>query len=444
VLRFGTDGVRGVANADLTPEVVLALGRAASRVLGGWRFVVGRDTRISGSMLEAALSAGLASEGAQVLTLGVVPTPVVAHFAATEGMPGAMISASHNPYTDNGVKLFAAGGRKLEAPVEAALEAELHALLAREAPSESFTGDAVGSIVVESAIDHYAAAINDSIAARSFAGMHAVVDCANGAASVIGPQVLRSLGVTVDVIHAEPDGTNINAGCGSTHPADLQRAVMARSADVGIAFDGDADRVILVDSNGQIVDGDEIIAVCASDLHKRGRLTGETIVVTVMSNLGLRVGMRDRGIHVIETPVGDRHVMEVLEAEGFALGGEQSGHVIFREVATTGDGLLTAVQVLDVMARTEWSLADLVAASMTKLPQVLRNIRIEGGAQAVAERAAAQVQQVADRLGDEGRVLVRASGTEPVVRVMVEATSSDLSEQVADELASIVETCRAE
>jgi phosphoglucosamine mutase len=439
VLRFGTDGVRGVANTDLTPELVLALGRAAARVLGGWRFVVGRDTRISGSMLEAALCAGLASEGVQVTSLGVVPTPVVAHEAAREGVPGAMVSASHNPYTDNGVKLFAGGGRKLPEETEAALEAELHRLLRKEAPVETFTGDAVGAITAGADLDAYVAMVTDSMAAPSLSGLHAVVDCANGAASTLAPSVLATLGASLHVIHAEPDGTNINSGCGSTHPADLQREVVARGADVGIGFDGDADRAILVDAAGDVVDGDQILAVCAADLQERGRLTGDAVVVTVMSNLGLRLAMAERGIDVVETPVGDRNVLEALESGGYALGGEQSGHVIFRELATTGDGLLTAVQILDVMARTRRSLADLVAAAMTKLPQVLRNVRVHGIAPDVVAAVQREVDAVTERLGADGRVLVRASGTEPVVRVMVEASTSVLADELADELVAIVE-----
>jgi phosphoglucosamine mutase len=438
VLRFGTDGVRGVANTDLTPELVLALGRAVARVVGGSRFVVGRDTRISGSMLEAALCAGLASEGVQVTALGVVPTPVVAFVGAREEIPGAVISASHNPYEDNGVKLFAEGGRKLPEDVEQALEAELHRQVHRDAALEAFTGDAVGRVTARGEVREYADMIADSLASSSFAGLHAVVDCANGSASVLGPHILSSLGLTVDVIHAEPDGTNINSGCGSTHPSDLQAEVVRRGADVGIAFDGDADRVVLADATGATIDGDQIIAICARDLQARDRLTGDAVVVTVMANLGLRVAMRERGIEVVETAVGDRNVLEALEEHGYALGGEQSGHIIFREIATTGDGLLTAVQVVDVMARTGRSLADLAAAAMTRLPQVLRNVRVRGPAPAIAERASAEVRAIAARLGDDGRVLVRASGTEPVVRVMVEAPSSDVAEQLADELVAIV------
>jgi phosphoglucosamine mutase len=438
VLRFGTDGVRGVANADLTPEVALALGRAAARVLGGWRFVVGRDTRISGPLLEAALSAGLAGEGVQVVTLGVVPTPVVAFAAAREAIPGAVISASHNPYSDNGVKLFGTGGRKLADDVEATLEAELHGLLRREATIETFTGDAVGTITAQSVLVPYVESIADAVTASSLSGLRAVVDCANGSASDVAPDALRRLGVTVDVINAEPDGTNINGGCGSTYPADLQRAVVERGADIGIAFDGDADRVLLSDAHGELVDGDEIIAICALDLQARGVLTGDTVVVTVMANLGLRLAMQHHDIKVIETAVGDRNVLAALEDGGYALGGEQSGHIIFRERATTGDGLLTAVQVLDVMARSGVPLAELAASAMTKLPQVLHSVRVSGSAPAVADRVAAEVQAITDRLGSEGRVLVRASGTEPVVRVMVEATSAEEAERTAAELVELV------
>jgi phosphoglucosamine mutase len=444
MLKFGTDGVRGVANAELTPELALALGRAAARVLGGDRFAIGRDTRRSGPMLEAALSAGLVSEGADVELLGVAPTPEVAWWSVTAGAPAAVVSASHNPFADNGIKLFAAGGRKLADDVEERLEHELQRLLgdaAANPPSEAPTGAGVGAVrtVSASARSGYRAAVSGSLAGRDLAGLRALVDCAHGSASVVAPGVLSDLGVDVEVIHAEPDGTNINASCGSTHPQELARLVAERGADVGVAFDGDADRVLLVDAAGELVDGDHIIAICAIDRHERGALAGDSVVVTVMTNLGFRLAMDKRGIHVVETQVGDRYVLEELESRHLHLGGEQSGHVIFRDLATTGDGLLTALQVLDVVVRSGRSLADLAGEAMTRLPQVLRNVRVARRDPAVAERLAGPIAAVEARLGDHGRVLVRPSGTEPLVRVMVEAPTEEEAKAAADELIEAVE-----
>ncbi len=436
-MRFGTDGVRGVANGDLTPEIALALGRAAARVLGGDRFAVGRDTRRSGPLLEAALCAGLASEGADVAMLGVAPTPEVAWWSATQGAPAAVVSASHNPFPDNGIKLFSAGGRKLSDDAEARVEAELRRLLAGDADGGGGprpTGAAVGRLVAADAHAGYGAAVAASLDGRRLHGLSAVVDCAHGASSVVAPGVLAGLGLAVDVIHAEPDGANINDGCGSNHPEALAREVVARGADLGIALDGDADRVQLVDAAGALVDGDQIIALCAIDRHERGVLAGDTVVVTVMTNLGFRLAMEKRGIAVVETAVGDRYVLEALEARGLALGGEQSGHVIFRDLATTGDGLLTAVQTLDAVVRSGRPLADLVADAMTRLPQVLRNVRVAERDPAVVDRLAPAIAAVEARLGPHGRVLVRPSGTEPLVRVMAEAPTAAEAAGAVDEL----------
>jgi phosphoglucosamine mutase len=439
VLKFGTDGVRGVANLDLTPEVVLALGRAAARVLGGWRFVVGRDTRLSGPLLESALVAGLASEGAQVTVLGVAPTPAVAWVGAADGIAGAVISASHNPFEDNGVKLFAPGGRKLGADAEAALEAELHGLLSHQVGTEPRTGDAVGG-VVDGATDlaRWEASVVASLDGRRLDGLRVVVDCANGAASAVAPQVLRALGAQVTVLSDQPDGTNINAGCGSTHPDELQRAVVDAGAQVGIAFDGDADRALAVDASGRLIDGDQIIAVCAIDRRRRSALVGDAVVATVMANLGFRRGMASHGIEVLEVPVGDRHVLEALHDRGFSLGGEQSGHVIFADLATTGDGLLTAVQLLDVVARTGQPLAELADAAMTRLPQVLRNVRVRDRGLDIDAAIGEDLAAAEAELGGEGRVLIRASGTEPLIRVMVEAPTEEQAGTVADRLVAAV------
>lgn len=477
-LKFGTDGVRGVANSELTPELVLALGRAAARVMGGRRWLVGRDTRRSGPLLQAALSAGLASEGARVIDLGVIPTPGVAWMSAAESVPAAMISASHNPFGDNGIKLFASGGRKLSDDAEERLEAELAALADADVPTgtgpveatatsdgrvvisepsperhavhvEAQTagemagppeGARVGSITDDpGAIARYTEHLERSVLdGRRLDGLRVVVDCANGAASATAPRVLRTLGCDLTVLHAEPDGLNINDGCGSTHPADLQREVPRRRAHLGLAFDGDADRVIAVDAEGHLVDGDQLIALLAIDHKQRGELADDTVVVTIMSNLGFRLGMERRGIRVVETQVGDRNVLEALEQGRWSLGGEQSGHIIFRRIATTGDGLLTGLQVLDAMARTGRSLAELANLAMTRLPQVMVNVRVAERRPDLVERLAAPIAEAEAQLAGDGRVVVRVSGTEPVVRVMVEAGSREAAVGIADRLAEAV------
>ncbi|HEX2040031.1 MAG TPA: phosphoglucosamine mutase [Acidimicrobiales bacterium] len=433
-LRFGTDGVRGVAFEELTPELVHALGRAAARTLEGRRFALGRDTRESGPVLQAALAAGLAAEGAEVVDLGVVPTPAVAFASAARGRPAAMVSASHNPWTDNGVKFFTAGGRKLTDEQEERLEAAL-----AEAPT---TGPAADARLDAAVVEEYEAHLRDSIEGRRLDGVRVVLDCAHGAAVQQAPRVFASLGAEVHVMGAAPDGRNINDGCGSTHPEALQRAVVAEGADLGLAFDGDADRVVAVDHEGRLVDGDHLIALCALDLRERGKLHGDTVVVTVMTNLGFRLAMAEHGITVHETQVGDRYVLEALEQGGWSLGGEQSGHVIFRDLATTGDGILTGLQLVDLVRRSGRPLAALAAGAMTRMPQVLRNVR-------VADRSAVdgvrdEVAAVEAELDGSGRVLVRASGTEPVVRVMVEATDAARAEAAAARLAAAVErTCGA-
>jgi phosphoglucosamine mutase len=439
-LRFGTDGVRGVANVELTTELVTALGRAAARVLGTDEpFVIGRDTRRSGPMLEAALVAGICAEGADVVLVGVLPTPGVAHVARERGAPAAVISASHNPFEDNGVKLFAPGGRKIPESLEYQVEQELRALAVTQ-PEPGPDGMGVGvSSEHRGALDDYVAMLADSLQGRQLTGLHVVVDCGNGAAFRAAPTALRALGATVDVIHASPDGVNINAGCGSTHPEQLQEAVLVGRADAGLAFDGDADRVIAVDERGALVDGDEILAIAGIDLHDRKLLRGDAVVATVMSNLGLRRALEPYGIDVIETPVGDRNVLDVLEQRNLSLGGEQSGHVIYADHATTGDGTLTGIFLLDTMARRGRSLSEL-ASVVTRVPQVLRNVVVEGG-DALSRDAAfwSRVRDVDDELGDDGRVLVRPSGTEPMVRVMVEATDAEAAAAAADRLVDLVE-----
>ena len=391
-------------------------------------------------MLQAALSAGLTAEGCEVADLGVLPTPGVAWVAAAEGMPAAVISASHNPFADNGVKLFAAGGRKLDDGVEAGLEAEMQRLLASLDAGRAGTATAaVGTIVPHDGRHAYASSLPRQLQGRRLDGVHVVLDCANGAAYEVAPGVFADLGANVDVLFDRPDGRNINDGCGSTHPGTLQREVVTRGADVGLAFDGDADRVLAVDERGALVDGDHLLAVFAIDMARRGVLVGETVVITVMANLGLRQALGARGITVVETPVGDRHVLAALARGGWSLGGEQSGHLIFADLATTGDGLLTGLLLLDVMARSGSPLSEL-AAVMVKSPQVLRNVEV-GDVNRLAEDVDfwAQVKELEIELGDTGRVLVRPSGTEPVVRVMVEAATVARAEAACATLCSALE-----
>ncbi|HAM01217.1 MAG TPA: phosphoglucosamine mutase [Acidimicrobiaceae bacterium] len=443
-VRFGTDGIRGVANAELGVELVLALGRAAARVLPATTFVVGRDTRRSGTLLQAALSTGLASEGADVVDLGVLPTPAVAWVSQVRGVPAAVVSASHNPFDDNGVKLFAAGGLKLPDAVEEQVEAELEGILSGRARQVRLpTGQAVGMLgpdpaVADDYVDHLS-----SLSEGDLTGVRVVVDCANGSASRVAPAVLRRLGADVEAIFDEPDGANINAGCGSTFPEALQARVIETGAEVGLALDGDADRLIAVDETGALVDGDELMAMFALDLAGRGRLAGNTVVVTVMSNLGLRLAMAEHGIAVRETPVGDRYVLEALEADGLSLGGEQSGHIVFRQLSTTGDGALTGVLLLDLVRRSGRPLSELARSSMTKLPQVLRNVSVPDPLRAVdSTPVQEELAKVRGELGERGRVVLRASGTEAVVRVMVEAPEHDGAVSAAERL--VVAVARAD
>jgi phosphoglucosamine mutase len=438
-LRFGTDGIRGVANVELTPELVTALGRAAARVLGIDRpFLIARDTRRSGPMLEAALVAGICAEGADAERAGVLPTPGVAYLAQVRGAPAAMISASHNPFADNGVKLFAPGGRKIPDHAERRVEEELRAL-ATAVPEGGRHGIGVGvERRLPGALDDYVGHLVDALDGRHLQGVSVVLDCGHGAAFESAPRALGELAATVDAINTRPDGTNINDGCGSTDPSGLRRAVRDQRADAGLAFDGDADRVIAVDERGEIIDGDQMLAVLALDFRERGRLRGDAVAATVMSNLGLRRALERHGVELMETPVGDRHVLTAMEERGLSLGGEQSGHVIFADLATTGDGTLTGLLLLDVMARTGRSLSDL-AAVVARLPQVLRSVRVSD--RDAAERSDGlweQVRSAAEELGEDGRVLVRPSGTEPVVRVMVEAPTSERAEAIADRLAAAV------
>ncbi len=443
-LRFGTDGIRGVANVELTPELALALGRAAARQLPGAEFLVGRDTRRSGPMLESALAAGLASEGARVVDVGVIPTPGLAWLAASRRQPAAMISASHNPFADNGIKLLSPQGTKLPDLTERAVEDELDRILTGDHAGHrpGPVGRGVGDLVADPSL---ALAYLEHLAGSVELGprrLRVVCDCANGAASPIAPEVLRRLGVDAVVVAAEPDGTNINEGCGSTHASALGPRVVAEGADVGICFDGDADRLIALDHRGEVVDGDQLLALFAFDLRERNLLDGDGVVATVMSNLGLRRALEGRGIRLVETPIGDRHVADALEAHGLVLGGEQSGHIVFRREATTGDGILTALKLLELVSRDGRPLHELAAGAMVRVPQLLRNVPVaEPGRLKTASAIWAEASAVEAQLGETGRVLLRASGTEAAVRVMVEAESA---EHAASAAARLVEVVRRE
>lgn len=421
---FGTDGVRGVANRELTPELAFSIGRAAVLALGGRqrpRFVIGRDTRISGLMLESALSAGACSAGGDVLRVGMVPTPAVSFMTVDLGGDlGAVISASHNPPADNGIKLFSGDGFKLPDGLEDEIE---RLVQASDGPRPE--GGDVGRI--SDAVEEPERYLEHLIAAAEarLDGMRVVVDGANGAAFRLAPEVLRRLGAAVEAINVTPDGTNINDRCGATHPQAVAGVVQEVGAEAGVAFDGDADRALFADSDGNVIDGDQIITACALSLKEDGLLPGDTVVVTVMSNLGLRRALGEAGITVLETQVGDRYVLEEMRRHGATLGGEQSGHVIFLDRATTGDGLLTTVRFLSLAARTGRTVADL-ARSMRRFPQVIENVRVpQPGAAAQSGPVVDAVRVAQAALGDRGRVLVRPSGTEPVVRIMVEAESED-------------------
>lgn len=438
---FGTDGVRGLANGHLTAELALDLSVSAAHVLAergtfsGHRpfAVVGRDTRISGQFLEAAVVAGLASAGVDVLLLGEIPTPGVAHLTDALGADlGVMLSASHNAMPDNGIKFLSRGGVKLDDTIEDAIEARL------EEPWDRPTGGDVGRVRTHAtAIAEYAEHL-DSTLTRRLDGIKVVLDCAHGAASVAGPTALRNAGAEVIAICAEPDGLNINEGCGSTHLDVLQAAVLEHGADVGFALDGDADRCLAVDAAGEIVDGDQILAILALSLREQGKLHDDTVVATVMSNLGFVQALTAAGVTVVQTAVGDRYVLEEMKESGHTLGGEQSGHVILSEYATTGDGILTALQVLDRMATTGSSIADL-AAVMVRLPQVLVNVPGVDRARTHADEVlAAAVAEAEAELGGSGRILLRPSGTEPLVRVMVEAATAEQAQLVAGRLADVV------
>jgi phosphoglucosamine mutase len=433
---FGTDGVRGLAGSELTTDLANGLGRAAVQVLTAEArhrptILVGRDPRESGTWLEAALVAGIHDGGGDVLLAGVEPTPAIAFLTVAEGADaGVVISASHNPPEYNGIKIFGSNGMKLPDAIEDRIEARIG-----DDPGPARTEGTVGDL--EGGRERYLAHLEHAAPAR-LDGLSIVVDCANGAASGLAPQLYRRLGASVDAINAQPDGRNINVGCGALHPEVVGAAVVDAGADAGVSHDGDADRALFVDRDGTLVDGDQVLAACALAMKRDGTLRGDRVVTTVMANLGFHRAMQEAGITVSATKVGDRYVLEEMLEEGAVLGGEQSGHVIFREHATTGDGLLTAVRFLSLASSSRRSVADL-ASQMRRYPQVLRNVRVRSIVELdTATPVWDEVRAAEEQLADRGRVLVRASGTEPLVRVMVEAENEQVAEHHADEIAARV------
>lgn len=440
---FGTDGVRGEANVVLTAELAYQLGRAAAYVLKKEglpgkepAMVIGKDTRISGDMLEASLIAGICSTGVNVYQAGVIPTPGVAVLTRMLNcMAGVVISASHNPYQDNGIKFFSPLGTKLPDEVEAAIEAVIaDGMNAVPRPS----GAEIGRVIAyPEGAERYSDFLQRKVDG-DLSGLRVVADCANGAASVIAPKLLRSLGVDLTAISCTPNGVNINDHCGSTHLEQLQEAVVAHGADVGIAYDGDADRLLAVDQEGRVVDGDRLLLIFGSYLHEQGLLAQDTVVVTVMSNMGLKIALKERGIQTLETKVGDRYVIEGMKASGAVLGGEQSGHIVFSQDNTTGDGILSSLKLLQILKQSKKTMAAL-ADEMEQYPQILVNVRVadkHGWEEKVEIKQAMETAQT--ELGDSGRILVRASGTENLLRVMVEGKQQEQIERLAHQIADVI------
>lgn len=440
---FGTDGVRGEANVVLTAELAYQLGRAAAYVLKKdglpgkeAAMVIGKDTRISGDMLEASLIAGICSTGVNVYQAGVIPTPGVAVLTRTLNcMAGVVISASHNPYQDNGIKFFSPLGTKLPDEVEAAIESVIADGM-KEVPSPS--GDGIGRVI---AYPEAAGKYSDFLQRKvdgDFSGLRVVVDCANGAASFIAPKLLRSLGADIVALSYQPDGININNNCGSTHLEQLQKAVVDQEADLGIAYDGDADRLLAVDHNGRVIDGDRLLLIFGSYLKEQGLLAQDTVVITVMSNMGLKIALKEKGIKTLETKVGDRYVIEGMKESGAVLGGEQSGHIVFGLDNTTGDGILSSLKLLQIVKQSGKKLAEL-ADEMEQYPQILINVRVKdkhGWEEKSEIRQAIAAAQ--EEMGDTGRILVRASGTENLLRVMVEGKQQEQIDRLANQIADVV------
>ncbi len=437
---FGTDGVRGLANVELTPELAFKMGRAATYYFGKEYkrpvFYIGRDTRVSGHMLEAALAAGICSAGGEAVLLGVVPTPAVAYLTRQHGaQAGVVISASHNPYPDNGIKFFAGTGYKLPDAVENELEELIDAEPDRMPRP---TADSVGFITTKHDLLTEYVEYAVSTVEQSLQGLKIVLDCANGAAYEAAPAAFRQLGAEVIVLNDCPDGVNINAGCGSTHLQQLQAAVARHKADLGLAHDGDADRCLAVDENGEMIDGDQIMLICALEMLKQNTLAEKTLVATVMSNIGLHQAIKNAGAKVLVTPVGDRYVLEAMLKHNLVLGGEQSGHIIFSQYSTTGDGLITALKLAAALKQSGKKMS-VLAKVMTRFPQLLENIRVKSkeGWQENANIAAA-IKAGEAELGDNGRILVRPSGTEPLIRVMAEGPSLTDLERIVGSIAAVV------
>ncbi|MBM4127683.1 MAG: phosphoglucosamine mutase [Nitrospira sp.] len=442
---FGTDGIRGVANLDpMTSEMAMQLGRAAAHIFmrraGRHQIVIGKDTRVSGYMLESALTSGICSMGVDVLLVGPMPTPAIAFLTRSlRADAGVVISASHNPYQDNGIKFFSSDGFKLPDDVEARIE---QLIVSNEISHLRPTADLIGKAYrIDDADGRYIEFTKRSLPRDlDFQGMKLVIDCANGAAYKVAPAILRELGAKIEVIGNKPDGMNINAGCGAVHPEQLQEVVLRQQADIGIALDGDADRAIFVCEKGTIIDGDHIMAALGLDLHRNGLLSKQTLVGTVMSNFGLELSMSKAGIQLVRTPVGDRYLLERMQAEGYNFGGEQSGHFIFLDHNTTGDGLISALQVLSLMKRTKQPLSEL-AKAMTAVPQVLLNVKVARKPDLTSiPDVAKAIRDSEQNLNGSGRVLVRYSGTEPLLRIMVEGEQAGVIQGVAERLAAVVRT----
>ena len=440
---FGTDGVRGSANKDLTPELVFSLGKSASLVIakshgkGKAKAVVGRDPRASGEMLEAALIAGLATVGVDVLKVGVLPTPAIAYLTKYYGADlGVVLSASHNVFSDNGVKFFSKDGKKLPDDVEDEIEKNLETVVPHP------TGSEVGRVKeMADAYEAYLAHLLETVNTGALKGLKIAVDCANGAASEVAPDLYSRAGAQVIAIHNAPNGININDNCGSTHLESLIETVKKNSCDLGIAHDGDADRCLAIDNEGNVIDGDHILALLAHDFKQNGNLSSDTVVSTVMANLGFKIAMKSASINVIETAVGDRYVLEAMEEKNYVLGGEQSGHIIMRNHSTTGDGLLTALHLMNAVSSTKKTLKEL-AGIVNKFPQILINVADVDKAKIDNSELVAAVKKAENDLGEKGRVLLRSSGTEPLIRVMVEAETMKQAQDIAQLLAEIVKkTC---
>ena len=435
MLKFGTDGVRGEFGTELTTSYVAALARAAAKVLQCQLVVIGRDTRESGLALEVAIAESLTQLGVEVHLMGVAPTPAIAHAAATGDLVAFAITASHNRYSDNGVKIFGNGGRKLSDDEESRIEAELANELAKET---------AGSAVADQGTSHpeylekYCAALIATVPKNALAKLHIALDCANGALSNVAPDVFGALGATVSTIHAAPNGQNINHECGATNPATLSEVVKNVKAHVGIAFDGDGDRLIAIDNTGSIVDGDHLLAISAREMKRNGTLRNNKVAVTVMTNIGFHQAMTQEAIEVITTPVGDRSILAAIKDNDLSLGGEQSGHIIYHDLATTGDGLLAAIRLAVLVANSEQTFSQIASDAMTSFPQVLINVRVAKRTENIEQIFAEEILQAEKTLADNGRVLVRPSGTEPVVRVMVEASQHEIAESVATTLANAI------